>query len=106
MLSVSWLKEVMYWLKKGLLLLLTYLVCWQLTFIAFFREFNFSFSYELFMLSWTFQSLEKGIFVWVISLTVFFIVVGVFFLFSYIRSGKSAITKITNKDNKDTHFKI
>lgn len=68
--------------KQGMLLVATYLVCWQLVFVMFFGEFNLPLSCEMFLLSWTFQSLEMGVFVWLYSLILFLVIVPTCYLFA------------------------
>ncbi len=58
-------------IKKALLFIILYLVCWQVVYTIIFQDLDFTLSLEIFILSWTFQSLEMAAFVWYISLALF-----------------------------------
>ena len=58
-------------IKKALLFIVLYLVCWQVAYTIIFQDLDFALSLEIFILSWTFRSLEMAAFVWYISLALF-----------------------------------
>ena len=66
--------------NKFIRILLLYIVCWQAAYTLYFHDFDLSLSLELLYLSWTFQSLEKGVFVWAVSLVIFVAALALFYL--------------------------
>ena len=86
-------------IKKVLIFLFIYLVCWALSYVIVNQDFNIELLVDYFVLAWTFDGFVRPVYTWILSLLLFLPIVAIYWFVAR-KKGRDGSYDSNSKEKK------